>query len=124
MHSVRIARFGTEPRGFSLTPAYTAAVSRASIERRLLDLSERIKQTNAEMAVANEQLIFLDEQAEDARLRAIVAETPMEVASANEAQRHADALRRQRDALHRTLIALRAEQDELLDRMTAEPAPR
>ena len=99
-------------------------MSRASIERRLLDLSTRVKQTNTELAVADEQLGFLDEAAEDARLRAIVAETPMEVASANEAQRHADALRRQRDALHRTLIALRAEQDELLDRMTAEPAPR
>ena len=107
-----------------LAPAYTAAVSRASIERRLLDLSERIKQTNTEIAVANEQLIFLDEEAEDARLRAIVAETPMEVAAANEAQRHADALRRQQEVLDRTLRALRVEQDELLDRLTAEPAPR
>ena len=70
------------------------------------------------------QLIFLDEEAEDARLRAIVAETPMEVATANEAQRHADALRRQLDVLNRSLRALRVEQDELLDRLTAEPAPR
>jgi hypothetical protein len=99
-------------------------MSRASIERRLLDLSERIKQSNTEIAVAQEQLIFLDEEAEDARLRAIVAETPLEVATANEAQRHADALRRQLDVLHRTLRALRVEQDELLDRLTAEPAPR
>jgi hypothetical protein len=123
-HSVRIARFDTEPRGFLFAPAYTAAVSRASIERRLLDLSERIKQTNAEIAVATEQLLFLDEEAGDARLRAIVAETPMEVAAANEAQRHADALRRQQEVLNRTLRALRVEQDELLDRLTAEPAPR
>lgn len=83
-----------------------------------------MKQTNAELAVADEQLRFLDEAAEDARLRAIVAETPMEAAAANEAQRHADALRRQCDVLRRTLHALRAEQDELLDRLTAEPAPR
>lgn len=83
-----------------------------------------MKQTSTELAVADEQLGFLDEEAEDARLRAIVAETPMEVATANEAQRHADALRRQRDALQRALHALRAEQDELLDRLTAEPAPR
>ncbi|MEP6623933.1 MAG: hypothetical protein ABJC79_05795 [Acidimicrobiia bacterium] len=99
-------------------------MSRASIERRLLDLSERIKQTNAEIAVARDQLLFLDEEAEDARLRAIVAETPMEVAAANEAQRHADALRHQSDVLQRTLRAFRVEQDELLDRLTAEPAPR
>ena len=48
----------------------------------------------------------------------------MEVATANEAARHADALRRHRDALVRTIGELRTEQDELLDRMTAEPAPR
>ncbi len=107
-----------------LCPAYTAPVSRASIERRLLDLSERVKQTNSEIAVAQEQLVFLDEEAEDARMRAIVAETPMEVAAANEAQRHADALRRQLDVLQRSLRAFRVEQDELLDRLTAEPAPR
>jgi len=99
-------------------------VSRASIERRLLELSDRIKQASAELAVTNEQLTFLDEEAEDARLRAIVAETPMEVATANEAARHADALRRHRDALGRTIAELRKEQDELLDRMTAEPAKR
>ena len=99
-------------------------MSRASIERRLLDLSERIKKTNTELGVAEDQLAFLDEAAEDARLRAIVAETPLEVAAANDAQRHADALRRQRDALHRTLGQLRTEQDELLDRLTAEPATR
>ena len=109
--------FGSQARTLPL-------VSRATIERRLLELSERVKRTNTELAVANEQLSFLDEEADDARLRAIVAETPLEVAAANEAQRHADALRGQRDALDRTLTALRAEQDELLDRLTAEPAPR
>jgi hypothetical protein len=99
-------------------------VSRASIERRLLDVSERVKKAAGELAVTDEQLAFLDEEAEDARLRAIVAETPMEVATANEAARHADALRRHRDALARTIGELRKEQDELLDRMTAEPAKR
>ena len=99
-------------------------MSRASIERRLLDVSARVKKASADLAVTDEQLSFLDEEAEDARLRAIVAETPMEVATANEAARHADALRRHRDALVRTIGELRKEQDELLDRMAAEPAPR
>ena len=99
-------------------------MSRASIERRLLDISDRIKKASAELAVTDEQLSFLDEEAEDARLRAIVAETPMEVATANEAARHADALRRHRDSLVRTIGELRTEQDELLDRMATEPAPR
>jgi len=100
------------------------AVSRASIERRLLDISDRIKQASADLTVTDEQLGFLDEEAEDARLRAIVAETPLEVATANEAARHADALRRHRDALVRTIADLRTDQDNLLDRLTTEPAPR
>ena len=109
---------------FRISARTLPAVSRASIERRLLDISDRIKQASAELAVTDEQLAFLDEEAEDARLRAIVAETPLEVATANEAARHADALRRHRDALVRSIGELRTEQDELLDRMTAEPAPR
>lgn len=114
---------GTTSEKFPPT-TYNAPVSRASIERRLLDLSGRIKSTVAELAVTDEQLGFLEEEAEDARLRAIVAETPMEVATANEAQKHVDALRRHRDVLAQSITALRTEQDELLDRLTAEPAPR
>jgi len=124
----RILARSPDPRAISVglqDPARTLpAVSRASIERRLLDISDRVKKATAELAVTDEQLAFLDEEAEDARLRAIVAETPMEVATANEAARHADALRRHRDALVRTIGALRVEQDELLDAMAAEPAPR
>jgi hypothetical protein len=104
--------------------AYTPPVSRASIERRLLDVSDRIKKATADLAVTDEQLEFLDEEAEDARLRAIVAETPLEVATANEAARHADALRKHRDTLVHTIAELRADQDALLDRLTTEPAPR
>ena len=114
----------TFPVDFQDSARTLPAVSRASIERRLLDISARIKKAAAELTVTEEQLSFLDEEAEDARLRAIVAETPMEVATANEAARHADALRRHRDALLRSVGELRTEQDELLDRMTAEPAPR
>lgn len=99
-------------------------MSRASIERRLLDISDRIRQAQGELTVTDEQLAFLDEEAEDARLRAIVAETPMEVATANEAARHADALRRHRDTLLCTIADLRTDQDALLDRLTTDPAPR
>ncbi len=114
---------GTSSENFPPT-TYNAAVSRASIERRLLDLSGRIKAATTELAVTDEQLDFLEEEAESARLRAIVAETPMEVATANEAQKHVDALRRHREALATSIASLRTEQDELLDRLTAEPAPR
>jgi hypothetical protein len=121
LRSRRRSRFR---QGVQASPRTLIVVSRASIERRLLDISDRIKQAQAELTVTDEQLAFLDEEAEDARLRAIVAETPMEVATATEAARHADALRRHRDALVRTIDDLRGDQDALLDRLTPDPAPR
>ena len=66
----------------------------------------------------------LEEEAEDARLRALVAETPLGEAEARDARKHADALARQRDALARSITALLREQDDLLDRMAAELANR
>ena len=90
------------------------------IERRLTDVSERLKRQRAELAVTEEQLAFLEEEAEDARLRALVAETPLGQAEARDARKHADALARQRDALVRSISALLREQDDLLDRMAAE----
>jgi hypothetical protein len=90
------------------------------IERRLTDVSARLKRQRAELAVTEEQLAFLEEEAEDARLRALVAETPLGEAEARDARKHADALARQRDALVRSISALLREQDDLLDRMAAE----
>ena len=97
-----------------------APVSQSILERRLVDLSDRIKRLRAELAVTEEQLAFLEEEAEDARLRALVSETPLSDAEARETRRHADALARQRDALVRSIAGLRREQDDLLDRMSAE----
>jgi hypothetical protein len=95
-------------------------VSQSILERRLVDVSDRIKRLRAELAVTEEQLAFFEEEAEDARLRALVSETPLSDAEARDARRHADALARQRDALARSITALRREQDDLLDRMSAE----
>jgi hypothetical protein len=99
-------------------------MSESLLHRRLVDVSDRIKRTRAELSVTQEQLAFLEEEAEDARLRALVAETPLGDAEARDARRHADALARQRDALERTLATLVREQDDLLDRMAAELASR
>jgi hypothetical protein len=95
-------------------------VSQSILERRLVDVSDRIKRLRAELAVTEEQLAFFEEEAEDARLRALVSETPLSDAEARDARRHADALARQRDALARSIATLRREQDDLLDRMSAE----
>jgi len=95
-------------------------VSESILRRRLVDTSERLKKLRAELAVTDEQLVFLEDAAEEARLRALVSETPLADVEAREAGRHADALRRQRDVLRRAIEALVREQDALLDRMAAE----
>ena len=99
-------------------------MSRSLLQRRLVDVSERLKRLRAELGVTEEQLAFLETEAEDARLRALVAETPLSDAEARDARRHADALARHRDALVLSIAGLAREQDSLLDRMSAELSAR
>jgi response regulator NasT len=98
-------------------------MARSMLQRRLVDVSERLKRLRAELAVAEEQLQFLEEQADEARLRALVSETPLADAEARDARRHADTMARHRDALVVATAELAREQDALLDRMASEPAP-
>jgi hypothetical protein len=95
-------------------------MSRSILQRRLVDVSERLKRLRAELTVTEEQLAFLESEADDARLRALVAETPLGEVEARDARRHADALGRHRDTLVRSITELAREQDDLLDRMAAE----
>ena len=90
------------------------------LQRRLVDATERLKRLRAELGVTEEQVAFLDDEAEDTRLRSLLAETPLAEAEARDARRHADTLGRHRDALARQIAELRREQDALLDRMAAE----
>lgn len=96
------------------------SVAPSLLQRRLVDVSDRVKRVRDELAVIREQLQFMEEQAEEARLRALVSETPLGDVEARDARRHADVLVRRRDSLEATLAGLRREQDDLLDRMAAE----
>ena len=100
-------------------------MAKTLLERRLIDVSDRIKRLRSELAVAEEQCAFLTAEAEDARLRSLVSETPLAEAEAHESRRHADAQSRQRDTLRRSIGELEREQDALLDQMARElPNPR
>jgi hypothetical protein len=99
-------------------------MSRSLLQRRLVDVSERLKRLRAELGVTEEQLAFLEAEADDARLRALVAETPLSDAEARDARRHADTLGRHRDSLVLSIAELGREQDVLLDRMSAELSAR
>ncbi len=99
---------------------YTSAMSRAVLERRLDALVARRRALRDELAVVDEQLAFLDDAANEARLRAMVSETPMADKEHREAQKHADAMARHRASVLDTIRELERAQDELLDRLVAE----
>ena len=84
------------------------------------DLADRLKRTKAELAVIDEQLAFFAEAADEARLRALVSETPLAERENHEAQKHADAMARERAAVLSSIAELERSQDELLDRLVAE----
>jgi hypothetical protein len=95
-------------------------MSRSILQRRLVDVAERLKRLRAEHQVTQEQLLFLEEEADDARLRALVSETPLADAEARETRRHADAHAAHRRDIERSIADLEREQDDLLDRMASE----
>jgi hypothetical protein len=95
-------------------------MSRSLIERRLTEVSLRLKRARQDLAVMDEQASVMTEAAEDARLRALVSETPIANREYQQAQRHADAMQRSRAALVATIAELRKSQDELLDRLVIE----
>lgn len=91
------------------------------MERKLSESAERLKAVRAELTVVDEQLASLADTADDARLRAMVSETPMADREHREAQKHADAMSRHRAQLVAQVQELERSQDELLDRLVAEP---
>jgi hypothetical protein len=95
-------------------------MTRTILQRRLVDVSERLKRLRAELAVTNEQVSILEGEAEEFRLRALMSETPLADAEARDARQQADTMTRYRDTLILQIGRLQREQDELLDRMAAE----
>jgi hypothetical protein len=95
-------------------------MSRSLIERRLTDVHARLQKTREELAVIDEQLEVLADHAEEARLRALVSETPLANREYQEAQRHVDAMERSRRMVAASIDELQLAQDELLDRLVIE----
>jgi hypothetical protein len=98
-------------------------MSRSLVERRLTEVATRLKQLRGELAVSDEQLVQLAAEADDARLRALVSETPLAGREHQDAQRHADAMQRHRAEVLAGIAKLEEAQDELLDRLLAESDP-
>ena len=87
---------------------------RALLERRIRDVHARLIRAREELAVLDEQLAVVQEEAVEARVRSLVSETPLATREHNEAARHADAMVRARDSLGKVVSDLERRQDELL----------
>lgn len=95
-------------------------MSRRQVERRLREVGQRLQQLREELRIADEQLLHLAEEADDARLRALVSETPVAEREHREAARHAESMRSHRARVAAEIERLERAQDELLDRLVAE----
>ena len=87
------------------------------IERRLSQVASRLKTLRAELAVIDEQMIYLGDDADDHEIRALVSETAGASFEARDARRHVDAHAKHREKVVEEIVSLERRQDELLDRM-------
>lgn len=90
------------------------------LERKLSQLTERARVLRRELGVVDEQLAFLAEGADEARMRSLLSETPLADREQQDASRHAEAMARHRAEVLHHLHSLEREQDDLLDRLVAE----
>ena len=94
-------------------------MARTRIEKRLADVGRRLTSLRTDLAVAEQALVQVDGEADDARLRALVSETPLAQKEHEQVRRQYEVLRRNRDDLREEIARLEARQDELLDQYNA-----
>jgi predicted nuclease with TOPRIM domain len=88
-------------------------------QRRLTQVSARLRVLRDELSMIDEQLTQLVDEADDLALRALVSETPSASHESHDARKHADAMRRHREHVVGEITRLEARQDELLDHLTS-----
>ena len=93
-------------------------MSRVSIERKLTDLTAELRVLRSELDVLDEQLQHFVDEADDARLRSLVSETPLAASEHREAAKAVAAVRRDREARIKRLAKLESKQDALLDKLS------
>jgi len=92
-------------------------MNRSRIERRLRVISAQIKNLRVDLRETDEQSRQLSDEADDARIRALVSETPLAEREHRQADRHSERLRRHRERTLARVQELESEQNELLDRL-------
>jgi hypothetical protein len=90
---------------------------RQRAERRLFDVNARLERARNELAVAEEQLAVLEQDAEEAHVRSLVSETPLADRAWCDAKRHADAMRRALESSRSNVAELERTQDDLISKL-------
>ena len=86
----------------------------------MAELADRLKRLRADLEVAEEQCLHFEDLAEDARLRALVSETPAAERQHRDAARQAGTMARHRARLREEISSLEDQQDDLLDRFYSD----
>ncbi|MEM8925343.1 MAG: hypothetical protein AAGD35_17710 [Actinomycetota bacterium] len=92
-------------------------MSRAKIERKLRNLSQELSTLRNELRVIDEQLQYVVGEADDARLRSLVSETPLAAQEHREAAKTVNGVRKDREARVKRMAKLEERQDALLDEL-------
>nr|MBU6202700.1 hypothetical protein [Acidobacteriota bacterium] len=95
-----------------------AGIEQRLIRHRLARCAATLRELGEDLRVTVEQVEVLRDAAADDELRAIVSETPSAMAEHRESQHHYVAIAKHLEHLQRSITALEAERDELLERLT------
>lgn len=88
-----------------------------SIKRRLTALGDDLRSARSEVDMLDEQIAHFTDAADDARLRAMVSETPLADREHREASKTVSNLTKDRQKWAERVAALETQQDELLDQL-------
>lgn len=91
----------------------------AMVKWQLRKTSARLRTLREELAVIDEQRMYVVDDADDLELRAVVSDSPMARSEANAAGGHAAAYGKARAHIVDEIARLAVRQDELLDRLSA-----
>lgn len=106
------------PHGLTASGSWARRYPRGmSIKDALAELQERLVKARTELRIAEEQLLFQMDAMEDAKTRALVAETPLADREYQEARGDYERMLKIRDEAQAEVDGLQREQDKLLDRM-------
>jgi len=92
-------------------------VGKRAVERKLRKLSVRLRGLREELVVIEEQLAHLVDDADQASVRALVAEDPSAAIEHRQAKGHSEAMADHRRHVIAEIHDLEVRQDELLDEL-------